>query len=78
MYSKQSMWLGTPLWQITFVMKVPLKLFFTELQLTERSGTMADTLLRLFLISAAIVDADNAVLGPQTSSPPLLPVSSFD
>jgi hypothetical protein len=43
--------------------------------LTELLGTMADTLLRLFLISAAIVDADNVVLSPQTSTPQLLPVS---
>ena len=35
---------------------------------------MADTLLRLCLISAALVDAQNAVIGLQASAPQLLPV----
>jgi hypothetical protein len=35
---------------------------------------MADTLLRLCLISAALVDAHNAVIGLQASAPQLLPV----
>jgi len=39
---------------------------------------MADTLLRLTLISAAIVDAHDVVMSPQTSArQPLLPVSAL-
>lgn len=42
------------------------------------AGTMADTLLRLFLISAALVDADTVAISHQTPTPQLLPISSAE
>ena len=66
------LWLRT-----TCVMQVHTTRFILDIILTALLGTMADTLLRLFLISAAIVDADAVATSHQTQVPQLLPVSSF-
>ena len=71
------MLLGILWWQTTCVMQVHIKRFILDILLTALLGTMADTLLRLFLISAAIVDADTVATSHPTQMPQLLPVSSF-
>jgi hypothetical protein len=68
MFSNQSVLLGILWWQIACVMQVMFWCIFSESHLTPLSGTMADDVLRLFLISAAIVDAVNLVTCPKDSS----------